>query len=173
MRVQLELMIELALVAGMRKLEIFSVSVDDIHPDNFYIVAHGKRQDQHEKVREIPYADSTRELVREWFRLRAYVGATGSSPWMSVTGPDPAGPLYWKRMAILLHFGSGWRWHRFRHTCATERLRAGMELHELQRFLGHSRLEQTLAYAKLVREDIHRAASRTDDAFQRAIRPAA
>lgn len=173
MRVQVELMVELALVAGMRKLEIYSLTVDDIHPDNEYLVVHGKRHNQHDKVREVPYSESTRALVREWFRLRAYVGATDDSPWMSVTGVNPTGPLYWNRMSSLLHFGSRWRWHRFRHTCATERLRAGMELHELQRFLGHSRLEQTLAYAKLVREDIHQAAARTDDVFQRAIRPAA
>jgi hypothetical protein len=46
-----------------------------------------------------------------------------------------------------------------------------MRLEELRRFLGHAHIAQTLAYAELVREDIHESAERTDEKFQRAIRP--
>lgn len=59
--------------------------------------------------------------------------------------------------------------HRFRHTCATERLRAGMALEVLQRFLGHADIAQTLVYTKIVNDDIHRAALKTEPSFAAAV----
>lgn len=174
MRLQLEAIIELALVAGLRRCEIYRLSIDDCHWDNKYIVVHGKRVDQNEKVREVPYADSTRQAIRDWFRMRGYMGPEHESLWLSVTGPDPMAPLSNERMAMILHSFGDYQLHRLRHTCATERLRTGlMTLEELRDFLGHATIHQTLAYAKLVREDVHKAAERSDAEFQRAIGRAA
>ena len=173
MRVQLEAMIELGLVCGLRKVEIYYLSIADAHWDNKYLVVYGKRVDQHDKVREVPYPDSTRKAMREWFRYRGYLGASHDSLWLSVTGPDPTAPMSEPRMRELLHSFGDWTWHRLRHTCATERLRAEMPIEDLQQFLGHSNIAQTLAYAQLLRDDVHKAAEKSDAAFQRAIRPAA
>lgn len=172
MRLQLEAMIELALVCGLRRSEIYNLSIADVHFDNKYIVAHGKRVDQNPKVREVPYPDSTREAIRAWFRMRAMLAPEpGARVWLSVTGPIPQASLSFDRMADILP--GAWTLHRLRHTCATERLRAGMDIEKLQRFLGHATVQQTLVYAQLVRGDIHKAAERSDADFQRAIRRAA
>lgn len=56
---------------------------------------------------------------------------------------------------------------RLRHTFATERLRSGMALEKLQVMLGHSTLQQTLAYAEIVNADVQTEADRTADAFAR------
>lgn len=174
MRLQLEAIIELALVCGMRRTEIYHLSIDDVHWDNKYIVVHGKRVDQRDKVREVPYAESTRQAIQAWFRMRALLAPEpGSCLWLSATGPDPAASLPWPRMGRILRSFGDWELHRLRHTCATERLRAGMKIEKLMEFLGHASIQQTLQYAKIVGSDVHEAAELTDAQFQRAIRPAA
>jgi site-specific recombinase XerD len=173
MRVQLEAIIELALVCGLRHHEIYSLTVDDVHFDNKYILVHGKRTDQNERLRDVPYPSSTRAVMREWLTIRALLDATTSRVWLSVTGPVPNAEMIPQRMNGILHCFGPWDLHRLRHTCATERLRAGMKLEQLSRFLGHSRITQTLGYAQLVRSDVHEDAERIDAQFQRAIRPAA
>jgi integrase len=171
-RLQLDAIIELALVCGLRRGEIYSLSIDDCHPDNKYIVVHGKRQDQHPKVREVPYAGSTREAVEAWLRFRAQIGPEpGTRLWLSLVLGDPRRGMSYDQMARFLSERlGGFELHRLRHTCATERLRAGMPLEDLQQFLGHANINMTLRYAKLVREDIHRSAERTDADFQAQIK---
>ena len=39
--------------------------------------------------------------------------------------------------------------HKFRHTAATEALAHGMPVEQVQRFLGHSKIDTTLIYAKI------------------------
>jgi site-specific recombinase XerD len=64
-----------------------------------------------------------------------------------------------------------WELHRFRHTCGTEWLRAGMELELVSKLLGHANITQTLGYAQIVSDDVHRSAMRHHDTFTRAMRP--
>jgi site-specific recombinase XerD len=170
MRLQLDAICELALICGLRRIEIHRLTFDDVHPDNKYIVVRGKRTDQNEKLREVPYPQSTRDAIYAWFRMRGLMSPEpGQSMWLSLTGPDPAVGLRFRRLGGILGTFGEWELHRLRHTCATERLRAGMNIEQLQRFLGHANIKQTLVYAKLVSEDIHRSAERTDEAFQGAI----
>lgn len=170
MRLQLNAICELALVCGLRRIEIHRLRFDDVHPDNRYVVVHGKRHDQNAKVREVPYPTSTRQAVHEWFRMRGLMSPEpGLGIWLSITGPEPANALNFRRLGGILNTFGDYELHRLRHTCATERLRAGMTLEQLSRFLGHSNIKQTLVYAKLVSDDIHKSAERTDAAFQDAI----
>lgn len=174
MRLQLDAMIELALVCGLRRVEIYRLSIDDLHFDNKYVVVHGKRHDQNDKTREVPYGPSTREAVRAWFRFRGYMSPPpGLGVWLSITGPDPVAELSMFRMAEILRSFGRWEFHRLRHTCATERLRAGMSLEMLQKFLGHSDISMTQRYTQLLRDDVHKASERVDEDFQRAIGRAA
>jgi integrase/recombinase XerC len=50
--------------------------------------------------------------------------------------------------------------HRLRHSYATELLRAGVDLHVVQRLLGHTNLETTTRYLHLVDQDLRRASDR-------------
>ena len=45
--------------------------------------------------------------------------------------------------------------HIFRHTAASLALQRGMPLEQVQRFLGHSRIQTTLRYAKTLSQDVH------------------
>jgi site-specific recombinase XerD len=170
MRFQVDVIVELALVCGLRSVEIYRLNVDDLHPDNHYLVVHGKRENQNDKIREVPYPDSTREAVKKWFRCRRALGITSSLPWVLARGSMTEEMTFDTLGRLMARIGDGWELHRFRHTCATLRLRAGMDLHALQRFLGHATIQQTLMYAELLSGDIHKAAAKTEDKFQVSIR---
>ena len=45
--------------------------------------------------------------------------------------------------------------HIFRHTAASLALQRGMPLEQVQRFLGHSRIQTTLRYAKTLQQDVY------------------
>lgn len=168
-RLQLEAIISLALYCGLRRSEIFHLSLDDVHPDNAYVVVKGKRSDHREKPRPVPYNDAAREAVTRWLEFRRTLHIkTHRSLWLCLYGERWNEPIYATHFNGLLA-GLGYEYHRLRHTCATERLRAGMPLEVLQRFLGHSNIQQTLAYAKIVAKDIHVQAAKSDDAFMKAV----
>ena len=50
--------------------------------------------------------------------------------------------------------------HIFRHTAASLALQRGMPLEQVQRFLGHSRIQTTLRYAKTLQQDVQLSHSR-------------
>ena len=74
-----------------------------------------------------------------------------------------------ERFAELLTTIGDWQLHRFRHTSATMWLRAGVKLELVSRYLGHARIQQTLAYAELIRDDIQVAVERNESRFARLI----
>ncbi len=47
--------------------------------------------------------------------------------------------------------------HKWRHTYATELVRAGVDIHVVQRLLGHSSIASTVGYTHLVLNDLHAA----------------
>ena len=58
-----------------------------------------------------------------------------------------------------------WRWHRFRHTAATEWLRAGVPIEKVQRFMGHRSIELTLAYTEVLSSDMTDAFAAAEASF--------
>jgi site-specific recombinase XerD len=176
MQIQLRAEVALALDCGLRNVEIHQISIEDMHPDNDFVVV---RKGKFGLYREVPQTDATREDVHAWLELRAELNPPHDSPWMILnpqasakrfaSWPDAPGTRSWGRRLSLV--GRGWELHRFRHTCATEWLRAGMELEHVSRLLGHADLQTTLRYAKLVKSDVHRSAERVSAQFTQAVRP--
>lgn len=180
MNVQVNAIVALALDCGLRKHEIHSVSIEDIHPDNQYVIVQRGKGD---KMREVPHTDASRLAVHRWLELRTDVMATFGAkdhdhPWLALdprganNKANPVPPMSKDRAeALMYRLGSGWEYHRFRHTCATEWLRAGMELELVARLLGHTGTAMTLRYAEIVNKDVHAAAERASAKFARAVRP--
>jgi site-specific recombinase XerD len=172
MNKQVTAIVHLALMMGLRRKEIFTLSLDAIHPDNAYVVVYGKRQDHREKIRDVPYSEDAREAVTEWFRWRRWLAPVPDhgSPWLDLTAGRRGEAMDWHSyVRVLSDLGDGWELHRLRHTFATERLRAGMPIERLQVVLGHATIQQTLLYTDIDRSDIQNAMERTDDAFRRAV----
>lgn len=168
---QTRAIVSLALYEGLRRNEIFSIGLDELDPENAYLLVKGKRTDHRERERDVPYTDAAREPVKAWLTMRRkYLRSRHGRPWLALEAPKPQRQMSERAFAELLaKVGDGYELHRFRHTFATERLRAGMKIERLKEILGHSNLTQTLAYAKLVREDLHEEMQRSEAAFMEAV----
>lgn len=172
MNLQLRAIVSLALYMGLRRNEIWTLSLDAMHPDNDVLVINRKRSGPEDKVRDLPYSAAAQDAVREWFKFRRFMNPDHRHPWLRLYNPQPAAPIgLTTYKSLLAHIGDGYEYHRLRHTCATERLRAHMPIELLKEFLGHATLEQTLVYSKIVHDDIERAMIKSDAAFLKAMAP--
>jgi site-specific recombinase XerD len=168
-RLQLTCVIRLALDGGLRRQEIFDLSLDDMHYDNEFIVV---REGKEGKFREVPYTTAGRMATREWFEFRSELRPKHDRPWLSLTRIGPEGvwlrPMHFRRFAVYLgDLGAPpWHLHRLRHTCATNWLRAGMDIEVLSKMLGHSSLTQTKEYVELVGVDVQRQVTQYEGAFE-------
>jgi site-specific recombinase XerD len=120
----------------------------------------------------VPYTEHSRLCVREWLAFRSALKPTHEMPWLRLLPFDltPQGSIPLRRSLTILDPTTApleIRWHRLRHTFATELLRAGMPLEKLQVMMGHATLQQTLAYAEIVNADVISEAERTADEFAR------
>lgn len=175
-RAQTRAILALALCGGLRRREIFSLRLNDLHYDNAYLVVQGARKNEDAEIREraVPWvADEMREWVREWIDLRAIINPQHDSPWLSLWSTDGHFmPMSCNRFdETMTRLGRGWEFHRLRHTAATEMLRAGYPLETVQRILGHSSIQQTLCYAQLLPDDIVRVAARSTMTMSAALMP--
>ena len=131
-------------------------------------MANGK-----DKMREVPYTEAARRKVQRWLDMRVRIGVPHDSPWIVAVSNVADGvwlrPMSFVRFGELLTTVGDWQLHRFRHTSATNWLRAGVSLEMVSRYLGHANITQTLAYAELVRDDIQTAVERNESRFTRLI----
>ena len=123
-------------------------------------------------------------MVARWLDFRATVmRPTHERPWLvlspwaspkkAVSPSRPEDPISEQGFEELLGRVGPWEYHRFRHTCATEWLRAGMDLQDLSKLLGHASIQQTLCYAEIVRDDIARSMRKVESGFSTATGPKA
>ncbi len=176
MRLQIDAMIRLALDCGLRRSEIFRLSLEDMHYDNDYLVVWRAGKGARAGVRyqqSVPFTRQARQAVYTWVEFRAKMNPEHDRPWLSCYGNAATQPMWDTRFDSLLYqtIGPEWAWHRFRHTAATNWLRAGMELEIVSRLLGHASLQQTLCYARIVEGDIQKHIDKYEDAFDRAVGP--
>jgi site-specific recombinase XerD len=169
MHVQIEAIVALALYCGLRRHEIYQLSLDDVSPDNAYLPIVGKGS----KLREVPYPERASAAVQAWLTLRKSLDVKHDSLWLALIRPHTLKPMRFERFSSLMTTMGPYTLHRFRHTFATERLRAGMKLEKLQRIMGHASIEDTLIYTELVNTDLQRAMDETDESFASAVGRAA
>lgn len=175
-RCQLEAIVRLALDCGLRRQEIRSVCEDDIHPDNRYVVVRQRARVQNDKdrFREVPYTDAAREAVGRWLDLRDDLAPDHDEMWLSLVTKRETNPLsefMFERILLSVPPRGAWTFHRFRHTCGTEWLRTGqVTLEQVSRLLGHANITQTLGYAAIVKDDIHKAVDGAQGVFEKAVR---
>lgn len=161
--VQMHAIVAMALFHGLRRQEVCNLDVVDAHPDNEYIAVRGKSPvGRNQGSREVPYTTASRQMVAEWLELRAALKPQHDGLWLNAKPSDPASRLAEVSFEELLSRIGPWEFHRLRHTCGTEWLRAGVSLELVSRYLGHSTIQQTLVYAELLSGDIQRAVERSE-----------
>jgi len=170
-RRQFEAIIALALEGGLRRIEMFTASIDNVHYDNTSIIVpqRGERGNGKDHYREVPFTSPAREAMQQWLELRAWLKPGHDKLWIIGHANVPWGrelrPMSLKSFKHLPRMVGGWEYHRLRHTFATNWLRAGMPIEKLQRILGHANLQQTLAYAQITREDLEKEVSLNEAKF--------
>lgn len=177
-RLQLDAQIALALELGLRRVELHTVTMSELHPDNAYVVVRtAKGEPGQFKTRAVPFTDHARLTIMEWVDLRHILGPAHEHPWLALprggAAVDQMRPQTIDGLRKALAPVGPWSWHRLRHTCATEWLRAKMPLEKLRVLLGHERIEQTLAYAQIVASDIESAVARAEADFSKRMGTAA
>lgn len=162
-RRQFEAIIGLALDGGLRRIEIHTATIDNVHYDNTNIIVpqRSERGNGKDKYREVPYTNAARDAMAHWLELRAWLKPGHDKLWIIGHANVPHGwelrPMNLRSFEHLPIIVGGYQYHRFRHTCATNWLRADMPLEKVQKLMGHASLSQTLAYAELARGDLEKS----------------
>jgi integrase/recombinase XerD len=177
-------MLEVFWTTGVRMNELLMIDVDDVRfEEGLLLVREGKGN----KQRMIPigasaltwlrrYIAEVRPLLtREAFAKRRWRPATISSRlFLSQTGHEleHSTVRHWlriyQRKARIKKRITG---HVFRHTLATEMLRAGADLRHIQEMLGHEDLATTQRYLRVVKEELKRVHQATHPREQMPMAP--
>ena len=139
---------------GLRMQEGLNLQVGDVDADRGLVHVHrGKGA----KDRYVPLPASTLDLLRKFWVThrhkrflfpadgRNHQGASTASTPMSPTAVQGAMKLITKK----IDFGKKVSTHTLRHSYATHLLEAGVSLKAIQKYLGHSSLQTTIAYLHL------------------------
>ena len=170
-RLQLDAVISLALHSGLRRGEILALHLDDMHYDNAYIVVW-RGEPWNSPHREVPYTEEARAAVKAWLDFRACMGVEHGCPWLNLwaarTAREPIKPDAFAKL-LASYVASDLSYRRLRHTCGIGWLKAGMTLWEVQRFLGHATLKDTLPYGEAMKANLQRRVERQEGAFSEAL----
>ena len=138
---------------GLRLSELCRLRVADIdsHADRMCIrVEQGKGG----KDRYVPLAPDVLELLRRWWRStrpRHHLFTARRDETQPVGRGSAQRWYYWARAAAGIKKDGGI--HTLRHCYATHMLEAGVDLHTLSQWLGHSHVSTTSRYLHLARPD--------------------
>jgi integrase/recombinase XerD len=159
----------LMLLQGLRSIEVLALNRDDVLLSEAQLRVRGKGN----KLRFLPLAPETIELLDHYMRIERPQNCT-SALFVSLKGRargarmTPAGlrSLFrYHRRTTGIHLANP---HRFRHTFASDMVRAGVSLPALMQLMGHADIETTLLYVQVTPQDVYLQYSR---AVAQHIRP--
>lgn len=147
--------VALMLLNGLRSRELLTLELEDLRFSEAQLCVHGKGR----KMRILPLPPETIRLLQCYLRTerpltnapQLFVSLKGRARGRAMT---PAG----LRSLFRHHRGSSGvtsaNPHRFRHTFATDMIRAGVSLPALMRLLGHAWIHTTLHYIQITPQDV-------------------
>ena len=146
----------LMLLQGLRSAEVLALNPDDMLLSEGQLRVRGKGG----KLRFLPLAPETVQLLEHYMRLER-PNPSSAALFVSLKGPargqrmTPAGlrSLFrYHRQTTGIKLANP---HRFRHTFASDMLRAGISLPALMRLMGHSDIQTTLLYVQVTPQDVY------------------
>jgi integrase len=146
----------LMLLQGLRSAEVLGLNPDDVLLSEGQLRVRGKGG----KLRFLPLAPETVQLLEHYIRLER-PNPCSAALFVSLKGPargqrmTPAGlrSLFrHHRRTTGIKIANP---HRFRHTFASDMLRAGVSLPALMRLMGHSDIQTTLLYVQVTPQDVY------------------
>ncbi len=146
----------LMLLQGLRSAEVLALNPDDVLLSEGQLRVRGKGS----KLRFLPLAPETTHLLDHYMRLER-PNPCSAALFVSLKGPargqrmTPAGlrSLFrHHRRTTGIKLANP---HRFRHTFASDMVRAGVSLPALMRLMGHSDIQTTLLYVQVTPQDVY------------------
>lgn len=138
--------IAFAIETGLRRSEQFGLRWNQVSLETGILTIPLSKSG---KTRHVPLSDGALAILRS-------LDSIVSSPWVF---PSPKNPLKpWNAQSFVNHVFSpalakagiqGVCWHTLRHTAASRRVMAGVDLVSVQKILGHQDIQTTLRYSHL------------------------
>ena len=159
----------LMLLQGLRSAEVLALNRDDVLFSEAQLRVRGKGN----KLRFLPLAPETVQLLDHYLRLERPNPCTAAL-FVLLKGPargarmTPAGlrSLFrYHRQTTGIKLANP---HRFRHTFASDMVRAGISLPALMQLMGHADIQTTLRYVQITPQDVYRQYTR---AVAQQVRP--
>ena len=160
----------LMLLQGLRSREVIALNREDVRLAEAQICVRGKGN----KTRILPLAPEAVQLLDHYLRLERPQVATPPL-FVSLKGPargrrmTPAGLRSLFRHHRRVTGVKKANPHRFRHTFATDMVRAGVSLPALMRLMGHASIQSTLIYVEVTPLDVYQQYARAAAQFLRPI----
>ena len=159
----------LMLLQGLRSKEVLDLNRDDLLLPEAQIRVRGKGS----KIRFLPLAPEAIQLLDHYLRLER-PDRIATALFVSLKGParrarmTPAGlrSLFrYHRQTTGVTLANP---HRFRHTFASDMVRAGLSLPALMKLMGHAHIQTTLVYVQITPLEVYQQYAR---AVAQHIRP--
>lgn len=163
--IMLDTAIVLAVGGGLRREEIASLLVDGFGPDELSVIGKGNKE------RRLPVDAQMRDAGDVWLEQRSRLMPTHASLFCSPGSPEE--PMsawsFWALVRVAAHdaFGDSNPCdeqcrcskvvtgpHDFRRTFATRLLDQGLDIRQVQVFMGHESIETTARYDKRSVEEL-------------------
>jgi integrase/recombinase XerD len=146
----------LMLFDGLRSCEVLALNCDDLLLPESQIRVRGKAN----KVRWLPLAPEAIKLLDHYLRLERptncgsplFVGLKGRARGRRMTSAGLRSLFRHHRRTTGVAQANP---HRFRHTFATDMIRAGISLPALMQLMGHAQIQTTLIYVQLTSQDVY------------------
>jgi site-specific recombinase XerD len=159
----------LMLLQGLRSQEVMSLNREDVRLPEAQIRVRGKGA----KTRFLPLAPEAVQLLDHYLRLERpnvatpplFVSLKGRARGARMTSAGFRSLFRYHRHTTGVALANP---HRFRHTFATDMLRAGVSLPALMRLMGHAHIQTTLIYVQVTPLDVYQQYAR---AAAQLIRP--
>jgi integrase len=159
----------LMLFDGLRSCEVIALDCEDVLLSESQMRVRGKGN----KLRWLPLAPEIIQLLDHYLRLERpadcglplFVGLKGRARGRRMT---PAGLRSLFRHHRRTTGVTKANPHRFRHTFATDMIRAGISVPALMQLLGHAQIQTTMVYVQLTSQDVYQQYAR---AVAKHIRP--
>ena len=146
----------LMLLQGLRSAEVLALNPDDLLLSEAQIRVRGKGS----KLRFLPLAPETIQLLDHYLRLERpdpctsalFVSLKGRARGARMTAAGLRSLFRYHRQTTGVTLANP---HRFRHTFASDMVRAGVSLPALMQLMGHADIQTTLLYLHVTPQEVY------------------
>ena len=159
----------LMLLQGLRSKEVLALNQEDLLSSEAQLRVRGKGS----KIRFLPLAPESIQLLDHYLRLERpspstaalFVSLKGRARGARMTPAGLRSLFRYHRLTTGVRLANP---HRFRHTFASDMLRAGLSLPALMQLMGHAHIQTTLLYIQVTPLEVYQQYAR---AVAQHIRP--